>query len=275
MYSSDKNCSRNRETKVEAILPAESIPLALRSLQAVVAVLLVSAQAVQAQETESQWDIHFSPYLWGSSLSGSVATVPGIPETEIDASFSDILDNLDFGLMGALTARKGQYGLFGDLMYIKLSADAPTPGPGYDSASAEVTNLVLTFGGDYLLSKTNSTEIRAAAGIRYWNIETELGFSGGVAPDISVSGSDDWVDGLGGLIWQTDLNGDTFLTGWAFAGAGGAEFMSDLFAGVGYRISERTALVGGYRYLSVDRRNGDFIYDVEQAGLMIGMNIGF
>ncbi|AOZ71153.1 hypothetical protein LPB142_16815 (plasmid) [Rhodobacter xanthinilyticus] len=83
------------------------------------------------------------------------------------------------------------------------------------------------------------------------------------------------MDGLAGVNWQADTSAKTFVTGWAMVGAGGSDFTADVFAGLGYRISERNSIVGGYRYLSVDREDGDFLYDVEQQGLMLGLSLPF
>jgi len=39
-------------------------------------------------------------------------------------SFSDVIDNLDIALMGIIEARKGRYGIFSELFYVGISADA-------------------------------------------------------------------------------------------------------------------------------------------------------
>jgi len=228
-----------------------------------------------AQESDGGWHYSFTPYLWGAGINGNVATVPGVPETNFDASFSDILDNLDFGAMAVFRARKDNFGLFGDLLYIKISAGQGTAGSEYGEAQADVRNTILTLGGDYVISSNSKTVIRLAGGLRYWDVKTDLGLTAGTSPAVSGSGSDQWLDAIVGVTWRSDLGPKTYLTGWAMVGGGGSDHTADLFAGLGYRFNDRTSLVGGYRYIDVDRRSGDFVYDVEQQGAMLGVAFAF
>jgi hypothetical protein len=58
----------------------------------------------EPSETE-EWQFSFSPYLWLLSMKGDVGV--GDVTTNVDMDFSDIWDQLNFGLMGTGTARKG------------------------------------------------------------------------------------------------------------------------------------------------------------------------
>ena len=51
----------------------------------------------------------------------------GFSPIEVDASFSDIMENFDIGFMGVAELRYDRYALLTDVMYTKLSADAATP----------------------------------------------------------------------------------------------------------------------------------------------------
>ena len=75
---------------------------------------------VQQVETEEGWTFTFAPYFWAAGLSGDVAQF-GLPTVEVDSSFSDILDHLDFGAMAIGEARYDRYSIFADVMYTKLS----------------------------------------------------------------------------------------------------------------------------------------------------------
>lgn len=63
---------------------------------------LVPIMGASPSIAQENWDFTGFIYLWGAGLGGE--TVTG---NDVDVSFSDILDNLDFGLMGTLEARKG------------------------------------------------------------------------------------------------------------------------------------------------------------------------
>lgn len=67
------------------------------ALLTVMAVLggIAPTQAGVLRETKSDtdWQFLLSPYLWGVNLRGT-SRVGLLPEVDVDASFSDILDNL-------------------------------------------------------------------------------------------------------------------------------------------------------------------------------------
>ncbi|AOZ71152.1 hypothetical protein LPB142_16810 (plasmid) [Rhodobacter xanthinilyticus] len=151
---------------------------------AVACALALSFSVAPASAQDSgDWKMQFNPYLWGSGLSGSVATVPGLPAADIDKSFSDILDDLDLGAMAGLTARKGDFGLFGDVMYVKVGAEQAL-GPVLGSATLDAKNVAFTLGGDYVIARSQNGELRLAGGLRYWNVETDLRFSGGAVGSV-------------------------------------------------------------------------------------------
>ena len=94
-----------------------------RSLLAGVLLLAGCADLAAGEAKDDGWKFNFTPYVWGTSLKGSVASLPGVPPADIDVSLSDILSNLDIGLMGAGGARKGRFAVFGDLFYSRISSD--------------------------------------------------------------------------------------------------------------------------------------------------------
>jgi len=71
----------------------------------------------------------------------------------------------------------------------------------------------------------------------------------------------------------TILSRKAFATVLGDAGGGSARSDYQIGGFLGYQISRRWVLLGGYRYLSVDYRpNGkaQFVYDVDMPGLVIG-----
>ena len=44
----------------------------------------------------------------------------------------------------------------------------------------------------------------------------------------------------------------------------------DLFGGIGYEVSDRISLVGGYRGIGVDYSSGGFVFDVIEHGPILG-----
>jgi hypothetical protein len=232
---------------------------------------LAVGSAAEAQD--SGWRYEVAPYIWGAGISGTVAAAPGLPPAEVDASFSDILKRLDMGAFVFGAATKDRFGLMADLQYISLSEDAEALG-GLLSGTVESKTLVFSLGAEWVLSETETGELRAIGGGRLWKTDTDIALTVGPGGG-TISGSDDWWDAMVGLRGRHNLSDKSYLTGVALVGGGGSDFMADVFLGYGYRLSERTALTGGYRFLKVDRRNGDFVYDVEQQGILLGLNFSF
>jgi len=117
-----------------------------RSLLAGVLLLAGCADLAAGDAKDDGWKFNFTPYAWGTSLKGQVASLPGVPPAEIDVSLSDILSNLDIGLMGVGGARKGRFAVFGDLFYANISADADTRGLLFSGADYEQKLLFASAG---------------------------------------------------------------------------------------------------------------------------------
>ena len=80
------------------------------------AMALVFAGTGASHAQGSEWDYGGFIYLWGAGMSGS--TVTG---EDFDISFSDVVEKLDFALMGAVEARRDRISFLGDLQYLNLS----------------------------------------------------------------------------------------------------------------------------------------------------------
>ena len=124
------------------------------SLLAVAAVICVPGPLF-AQES-GQWSYSVTPYGWLAGFEGDVATLSGVPETNVDLSFGDVLDNLDFAFMAAAEARKGRYGLFFDLVYADIEPSSTFGPRGFSSVSVNSETILATFMAEYRL-KTGSS----------------------------------------------------------------------------------------------------------------------
>jgi len=94
----------------------------------VVCLSLAAASPASAQAPAGDsWKVTILPYLMGASMSGTT-TVKG-QEVTVDMSASDIFSNLQFGAMGLVVARKGNWGVGGDAIWMALGANGTAPGP--------------------------------------------------------------------------------------------------------------------------------------------------
>ncbi len=73
------------------------------------AALMTGAPLAASAQDDEGWAFRFAPYIWGMSMKGD-ATVGGTT-ADVDTSFSDIVDMLNFGLMGNFDAQKGPWSI--------------------------------------------------------------------------------------------------------------------------------------------------------------------
>jgi hypothetical protein len=106
-----------------------SAPRWLGALAAVALLLAPSASLAEGGVAgiDEEWSYQFTPYLWALSLKGDIDH-DGV-ETDVDASFSDILDLLNFGVMGTGEVRKGRWFFGFDGLFAELE-DEIDAGPG-------------------------------------------------------------------------------------------------------------------------------------------------
>jgi hypothetical protein len=92
--------------------------------------VLGSGTSALAQAPADGWQVTLSPYLVGASMSG-VSALRGV-EVDVDVSASDIFSNLQFGAMGFLVARKGNWGVGGDFIWMALGTSTERPPANID-----------------------------------------------------------------------------------------------------------------------------------------------
>jgi hypothetical protein len=265
----------------------------------IVIVVLISALnvptvAAEEKPAESDWEFTMAPYLWAISMDGNV-TVRGL-EAEVDASFNDIFDELNFAVMLAYEARKGHWGLWGNTIYSNLG-NSDVKGPaGLGEIDPTVTAFWQELGGFYRLGtwdladssdkKTPSVTVDAFLGARYTYLDTEIDFKGVFSGFVNNIDEDkNWFEPLLGIRTIWDLNERWVLT---MAGdIGGVAFGSDFAwsaSGLfGYQFSlfgqDNARFFAGYRALSQDYTDGSgndkFEWDVTLHGPILGLGIRF
>lgn len=239
-----------------------------------VAGLCVAANIPGAAHAQNQdWKYVIAPYFWGAGQSGTVGVVEGADPIDIDLSFSDIFDNLEASGMIIGRAINGDLGFSVDAQVINMKASGDVPEqPGLE-VTVENQNKMYSFMLDYRVLDTPEANLWLTGGARYWRVETELEANTGDA----AAGKDSWWDPLVGLHGRYDFDDRNAVIGWASLGGFGAgsDLMVDIFAGYERRFTPVTAMQIGWRYLSVDREDGGFVYDVSQTGPILGLSFTF
>lgn len=232
----------------------------------------------QIPSSESEWHVTWVPaYLWLTDLDGNVGvrgkTIP------VDAPFSAIFDQLNFAYMTALDVRKRQLGVMTDFIYSDLSSDeVSTPfGLLYSTANTETRMYIFDPEIYGRLLEGPKGSVDATSGIRYWHLSSALNLRPGLLPAFRASDSRDWVDPVLGARLRLNLKKGLFvmLKGDGGGFGAGSQITWQIFTGAGKEFKQKYSLFLGYRRLSVDYRDGGFVYDTNMSGVLLGAGITF
>lgn len=250
--------------------PAGRLAVALTGL----ALVLCSApgRAQEGSGEEGGWSVRLTPYVMLAGLKGDVG-VRG-QTAEVDASFSDIADYLNFAAMTALEARRGRLGLGADVIYMTLGADADitSPGPLVDRVEDDMSAFILSPQVSYRVTRPGPASVDLLGGIRYWHLSNTLKLTGETEQELEFEASQDWVEPLVGARLGIDFSDRWFgLARGDVGGFGaGSDFSWQALGAIGYRFDSqgRYSVLAGYRQLDVDYENDDdgFLFDVGMGG---------
>jgi hypothetical protein len=221
----------------------------------------------------NDWVFGGEAYFWGPSMGGTSAE-----GDDIDIPFSDILDSLNYGLMGLFVARKNKLSLFADAIYLDLETTDHTTAniigvPISIDADVELQGVIATAGAGYAVLETDNTRLDALGGARYLWLKTDITFDVGPA-EKKFSDSGHVVDGVIGLRGKTDLNENWFLSYYLDVGTGQSDYTFQAWGSINHRF-ERFDLAVGYRYLEWNFDDHDALDDLNIHGPMIGAKFAF
>jgi hypothetical protein len=186
--------------------------------------LLVPGTSADAQD-DTDWTFRFTPYFMFSGLNGDIGV--GGRTAPVDASFSDIADHLNFGLLGAFEARRGRLGLLTDVIFLDLGADGDIPRPDspLDKFEVDASNFILSPALSYRVTHPGPVSVGIQAGVRYWNVSNTLTFTGDAGGELEFDDSQDWIDPIVGTRLRADFDDHWF--GIALGDIGGFGVGSD------------------------------------------------
>lgn len=227
-------------------------------------------------ETDSDkdgWKFGGSAYLWAAGVEGTDAA-----GDELDVSFSDILEDLDGGLMGIIAAQKGRWTLIADILYLSIHQETSSTAnligiPSKIDVDVKMKGYVSTFGVAYRVIDDDGTSLDLLAGARYFKLDLDVDADVG-GSNTKYSDSEDVLDGIIGVQVIIDLSERWYLSCYADIGAGDSKLTWQAWPGVGYRF-EKVDVVAGYRHLEWETDDGDTLDDVNFSGPMFGVKFRF
>ncbi len=214
------------------------------------------------------WQITVTPYGMAGAMTGTT-TVHGF-EVDLDVSASDIFADLQFGAMGYVIARKGNWGVGGDAIWAALGTTVETPPVNVDFNQGLF--------GFYGLRRLGAAA-DLTFGMRINVLQGQLGFKGPL--QIQVNQDKAWVDPLVGLILHSPAKGRVRAAVYSEIGGFGvgSNIAWQIFPTVGIRVSEKASIDLGYRWIGTDYESGEgrdkFAVDMVMQGPVMGLAFTF
>lgn len=222
--------------------------------------------------SESGWEVRAALYGWGTMLDGDV-TLRGI-DAPVDVGFDEVLDNLDYAVMGVVEIGRGKWSFMADLFFAQLGTSGSERALDYET---QLNQFMGNFTVIYNVIDDPRMRFDVFAGARVNSMDLDLDIQTNRLGTFSGSGSKTWVDPVIGARFQQELSDRFFIR--ALADIGGFGVSSDLtwqaLAALGYHITDAASVAIGYRGLGTDYEDGDFGYDVISHGLLLGFEYKF
>jgi opacity protein-like surface antigen len=215
----------------------------------------------------AQWNHTFTAYLLGASMDGTTAIGP--VEVDVDLSFSDIMDKLEFGAMAHYRGERDKLSLGLDVIYMGLGSDRP------GIAETDVDQWMVEGTAGWRLTDA----IEVFGGVRYNDVAARIDLFG---PQLaSFSKSEGWFDPIvGARLWLPLAGSFSGILRGDIGGFGvGSDLTWQLGAHLRYAFSNSFSALVGYRYLVVDYETGEgqsrFVYDMTIQGPTLGLSWTF
>jgi opacity protein-like surface antigen len=181
-----------------------SAKIAALSLALVLTIVLCIPLRSSASESDT-WSWKLTPYIWATDLTGDVQAQG--TESEVSAGFGDILELLNFGVMGVFEGRRGRWIVASELFAAELGDEFDTRvrslgvgggmasiGPGEVEVTSQLGFLDLRAGYTVLARGRIPIVVDLLAGARIWyssidiDVDIPTSVSGSVLPGDRLPG---------------------------------------------------------------------------------------
>lgn len=257
---------------------------------------LEGGEAPPAATERPGWALQITPYMWAAGLDGHISPFRRGPTLGVEKSFSDVMNDLNFGGFVNIWGRYDRFVFSGDMMYVDTTdghGSGPLPAfqipglgvpipPGASvDAKVDTKQFMATLQGGYRVVDTPDFTLDALGGLRFWHISNDVTVTAS-HPDIgtrSASHGEDfgWVDPVVGVRAFLPLTEKLSLQAQADIGGFGAG--SDLtwsaMATINYVFTDHLSASAGYKVLDVDYDHGGHVYDTRLSGPVLGLTYRF
>jgi hypothetical protein len=263
------------------------------TLFATIAVVAAMPAGAEEDKSDGKWHFTVTPYLWLPDINGSVtytnpAGAGGSVSTDLDPS--SYLNSLDFAGMFEAEARKDNWLVFTDYIYVHTGGHTSSvksiTGPGglvtvpvnVGGSNSVVTN-VWTLAGGYSVVHTPAVSLDLFAGTRLLSLSASAnwnfnGPTGGLARAGHVEQTLTEWDGIVGLKGEVRFGESKwFMPYYADIGAGSDNWTWQGLLGVGYRFSWGDAVLA-VQSLSYDFSDSHQL-NLRMTGPALGVSFRF
>jgi hypothetical protein len=213
-------------------------------------------------------------FAWGPSLDADLRVTDPRNGAPVDfsarAKAGNLIENLDSAFMAYVDRTAGDWSVFGDWSYTKLSPSAElNPASGISRVDTSLKSQFGELAASYRFAGERDTRIEAYGGVRYYDLKNVVTLRT-VAGDVGARERDDFVDAVAGVRarWQP-------APGWSAVaqadfGAGGTERSWQGWAYLGYQFDWGSVGLG-WRYLRFVREHGGASSDLAFNGPLAGL----
>ncbi|SOY63654.1 conserved hypothetical protein [Cupriavidus taiwanensis] len=249
------------------------------------------------------WQFAIAPYLWLPNVSGdfrfSGSSSTGGGNLDIGTGPDSYLQNLQFLLMLQAEARKGNWSIFGDAIYLDFSRQDTTlksvtagngtrvvvPRDVATDVGSSMTGGMLQLAAGYTALRAPWGNIEPFGGLRYLNLSasahwtlsatfTQQGAT--LAQQGSISQTENLVDAIIGVRGRFNLssNGRWYVPYYVDVGSGSSSYTLQVSAGAAYAAKWGDIQLT-YRYVSYEVSGGELIQRLTFKGPMLGLVFRF
>ncbi len=239
-------------------------------------VLLVTASILvlispATAAADDGWDWFLAPfYLWAVDLNGTQGF--GNVTTDVDTKFEDLYPDIETNLTLYFEGVKNQrWGFILNLSYTDIESTQTVLNTEIKSG---LTAPIYELDGFYRLGDGPHL-FDLLFGLRYYDVENRVAFTGGVFDGLSFDKSFDWVDGVAGARWLWNFARKWHLSVRGDVAAGGSDLTLNGTALVHWQPWKVVGFLGGYRILDIDYKDGSgrdrIVYKIQQAGPVLAL----
>lgn len=253
---------------------------------AVLVAMAIPAPAVAQDDDGWQW--RGALYLWGADVAGKTRT-----GTSINVEFKDLVEDLNWGFLGNIAARKGKWLVMTDLVVLDISnteqtniqvpVEPPNEPPGIIDVTAsgelKLQTWVVNLVGGYNLMQSDSGSVHDVIfGTRFLDLDMDLIFrfqALGQERRRDFTEGGNVFDAIAGVRGNFGLGKRVYIPYYVDIGTGQSRFTWQALGGINIRTVSWLDLALTYRHAEWDFDDDSLIDDMSFSGPLLGLLFHF